>query len=44
MAGFRCKNCGFRTEREARGNKCPYCDRETIEREQDASELLDNTD
>jgi len=40
MAAFRCKNCGFRTEK-SRGNKCPYCDRETLEKEQSAEELLD---
>ena len=44
MAGYICKHCGFRTERSAKENKCPYCDRNGLEKEQDASELLEEAE
>lgn len=41
MAKFICKSCGFRTERE-KLDKCPYCDRNSMEIEKSAAELLDD--
>jgi len=42
MAGYVCKNCGFRTE--ARADRCPYCDKKGLEREKSADELLSSLD
>jgi len=38
MAGYVCKNCGFKTE--MRTETCPYCDKNGLEKEKDAEELL----
>lgn len=42
MAGYVCKNCGFRTENRA--DKCPWCDRKGLEQEKDAGELLNSVE
>ena len=41
MAGYVCKNCGFRTETSRADKTCPYCDRKSLEKEQSADELLE---
>lgn len=40
MTKFVCRNCGFRVESE-RGEKCPWCNRASLEKEKNAEELLD---
>lgn len=40
MTKFICKNCGFRIEKD-KLEKCPWCDRRTLEREKTAEELLE---
>jgi len=42
MTKFVCKNCGFRTKQERAEKRCPYCDNKSLEKEQDAEELLEN--
>jgi len=39
MVKFICKECGYKTDGEA-GKICPYCSKKTIEKEQDAEELI----
>jgi rubrerythrin len=39
MAKFICRNCGFRVEKD-KIEKCPYCDRKSLEKEKSAEELL----
>ena len=34
-----CSNCGYRVE-NARGEKCPYCDKNSLEKEKTAEELV----
>jgi len=44
MVKMRCKYCGFVTEREIKSKGCPNCDREGLEREKSADELLNSVD
>jgi len=41
MAKYVCKNCRFRVEAKNLPKECGYCGKNTIEREKDAGELLD---
>jgi len=34
-----CSNCGYKTE-TVRGKKCPYCDKNSLEQEKTAEELV----
>ncbi|MFA7707797.1 MAG: hypothetical protein WCX73_02500 [Candidatus Pacearchaeota archaeon] len=43
MVKFVCKHCKFRFE-AADAFDCPYCGRETIEKEKSAGELLEDVD
>ena len=43
MDRFVCKGCNYRFEREDAFD-CPYCGNESIEKEQSASELLNEID
>jgi len=38
-----CKNCGYRFEAE-KMKKCPYCNKEDLEEEQSAEELVEGID
>lgn len=38
MAGYICKNCGFKTGTKV--DSCPYCDKQGMEKEKSAEELL----
>ncbi len=40
MAGYICKHCNFRTNKE-KMLECPWCGRDTLEKEGSAEELLD---
>ncbi len=42
MAGYVCKNCGFRTE--TKSARCPYCEKAGLEEEKSAEALLDSVD
>ena len=39
MTKFICKECGYRFDSEM-GKKCPYCSKESTEKEQNAEELI----
>ena len=43
MVKFLCKNCNYRFESE-RAFDCPYCGKESIEKEKSAVELLEEVD
>lgn len=43
MVKFLCKNCNYRFESES-ASDCPYCGKETIEKEKSAEELLEDVD
>jgi len=43
MVKFVCKNCNYRFETE-NAFDCPYCGKESIEKEQSAVELLDDVE
>lgn len=40
MAGYICRHCNFRTNKE-KIRECPWCGRDTLEKEGSAEELLD---
>ena len=40
MARFVCQDCGYRFESEKDAEKCPYCNKDKVEQEQTAGELL----
>jgi len=40
MANYVCTNCNYKSNLES-SSECPYCGEQTIEKEKDASELLD---
>lgn len=40
MTKFFCKNCGYRIETENL-QKCPYCNKASLQKEKNAEELLD---
>jgi len=42
MASYRCKNCRYSLESVKEIKKCPYCDKNSLEKEKSASELLDD--
>ena len=44
MTKFICKACNYRFEAtlDPKGNKCPYCGKETIVKEPTAEELLND--
>jgi len=43
MVKFLCKNCNYRFESE-KAFDCPYCGKESIEKEKSAGELLEEVD
>lgn len=43
MAGYICKNCKFRTNKETL-KECPWCGKNSLEKEGSAEELLDEVD
>ena len=43
MVKWVCSGCNFRFESES-PNECPYCGRDTLEKEPDAEELLDEVE
>lgn len=43
MVKMVCRDCGFKVE-NAGAKKCPYCNKERLEREKSAEELLDSID
>ena len=42
MGKLVCKECGYRFDRDlgSQPRKCPYCDRESVEEEKSAEELV----
>jgi DNA-directed RNA polymerase subunit RPC12/RpoP len=40
MTKYVCKNCRFAVESEKVPARCPYCDRKSMEKEQNADEIL----
>ena len=43
MAGYICKHCKFRTNKD-KMRECPWCGRDTLEKEGSAEDLLDEID
>lgn len=43
MVKFLCKNCNYKFESE-NAFDCPYCGKESIEKEKSAGELLEDVD
>lgn len=40
MTQFICKECGYKLEAESRLKKCPYCDKDSLKKEESAEELI----
>ncbi len=40
MVRYRCKNCNYFFDSEKFQKKCPYCGKESVERELDAEGIL----
>ena len=43
MVKFLCKNCSYRFESKS-ASDCPYCGKESVEKEKSAEEILDEVD
>jgi hypothetical protein len=41
MVGYICKHCKFRTDKDSI-RECPWCGRNSLEKEKSANELLDD--
>jgi len=40
MEDFICKNCKYRFKSSGEPKTCPYCDKESVEKEKSASEIV----
>ena len=43
MINFICKNCNFKFKAK-RASSCPYCDKQDVEREKSAEDLLEEAE
>lgn len=41
MGKFVCKECGYKIEKTEKLRVCPYCNKESLEEEQDAEKLVE---
>jgi len=44
MVKFICSHCGYKKESEINIKKCPYCNKDSLERERNAEELVNEID